>query len=64
MDVHGGAATGPVANGGPHGGAGGGSLKEAAAHGEPMLEQVSWQELQMRGEHAKADFLVGTVTHG
>jgi len=50
---------------GPHGGASGYALKEAAAHGEPMPEQAPGRSCSPgTGARAGADFLAGTVAHG
>ncbi|KAK4828361.1 hypothetical protein QYF61_026022 [Mycteria americana] len=46
MEDHSGAGIHTAAHGGPQAGAGGQALKEAAAHGEPMLEQRFSEELQ------------------
>ncbi|KAK4832527.1 hypothetical protein QYF61_023859 [Mycteria americana] len=56
VDIH------PAACGGPHGGAGGCVLKEAAPHREPMLEQAPGRNGgPWRGAHAGAAFLAEPV---
>ncbi|GAB0207450.1 zinc finger and BTB domain-containing protein 5 [Grus japonensis] len=41
------------------------ALKEAAAHGEPVLEQAPGRNCSLwRIAHAGADFLAGIVAHG
>ncbi|GAB0206332.1 hypothetical protein GRJ2_003178200 [Grus japonensis] len=63
MEVHGGADIHPAACGGPHAGADGCALKEAAAGGEPTLEQAPGRNCSPWSKvHAGAGFLAGPVT--
>ncbi|KAK4806141.1 hypothetical protein QYF61_001064 [Mycteria americana] len=63
MEVHSRADIHPAACGGPHAKASGCALKEAAACGEPMLEQAPGRNCGLcRGAHAGACFQAGPVT--
>ena len=65
MEDHGGVAIHTAAHGGPHDGAGGHVLKEAAAHGEPVLEQAPGRNCgPWRGAHTGAVFPAGAVAQG
>ena len=64
MEDHAGADIHTAARGGPHAGAGGYALKEAAACGEPMQKQAPGRtrDPMERGAHTGAGLLAGPVT--
>ena len=67
MEDHGGVAIHTAAHGGhaPHDGAGGHVLKEAAAHGGPVLELAPGRNCgPWRGVHTGAVFPAGAVAQG
>ena len=65
MKNHTGADIHTAAHGGPYAGAGGYALKEAAAHGDPTLEQAPGRSCCLgREAHAGAGFLAVTAACG